>query len=248
MEFTYSQTSESRGILHAYTVQLILNPQDLILRFEHSKTFRAYEQTFFERDFPSLTALGGLDFVGKLLSLGFSSKQDVKIEDFKESPTKISLDLVYSSPVLVNPLRLSFTIPALRKQSGGTSDVETLARKVKELSENFAKVLEEKLESLQERIGELEERCGDTVVIPGCDSPIPVSSTSLTLLRNQTCLPKEILLALYTLGCKRKGIIIFNQVTHNQSLGIHHLVIPSQVLILVGLPPQTYTLTQESYL
>ena len=35
----------------SYNTRLILNPTDIILRFEHSETHRVYERTFFERDF-----------------------------------------------------------------------------------------------------------------------------------------------------------------------------------------------------
>ena len=70
MEFNYSD----------YLVRLTFNPTDIIIRFEHNKTFRSYEQTFFERDYPETMLMGGLEFLGKLLRAAFEDSGDVKKE------------------------------------------------------------------------------------------------------------------------------------------------------------------------
>ena len=167
-----------------YFGKLVLNPTDCILRFEHKKTSRIYEQTYYDRDFPDFATLGGLDFVGHLLRLCFTSTDHVCVKNFRESPTILHLEIHHENPILLRPLVLAITIPAIRKQSGN-SDLETMNRKITELSATFAK----KLDPLLTRIVALEERCGDSIVIPGCPNAIPVSSTCLALVRDKTALP-----------------------------------------------------------
>lgn len=167
-----------------YFGKLVLNPTDCILRFEHKKTCRIYEQTYYDRDFPDFATLGGLDFVGHLLRLCFTSTDHVCVKNFRESPAILHLEIHHENPILLRPLVLAITIPAIRKQSG-ISDLETMNRKITELSATFAK----KLDPLLTRIAALEERCGDSIVIPGCPNAIPVSSTCLALVRDKTALP-----------------------------------------------------------
>jgi hypothetical protein len=178
--------------------RLVLNPQDFILRFEHLQNGRLFEQTFFDRDFVGYTALGGLEFAEKLLESGFCRKdlspcggEQVSVTQFVPTPTKISFNLVATSRFLAAPLTLSFSVPAVKKSSGG-ADTETLARRLKELSEAFEKTLEERLaavESLKEKVAMLEERCGGCVLLPGCLNPIPVTSTEVLLIKGNSHLP-----------------------------------------------------------
>lgn len=189
MEFNYSD----------YLVRITLNPIDIIVRFEHNTNFRSYEQTFFDRDFPEASFLGGLEFVGKALSTAFSVKPgDVSIEGFKKTTASLSFQVVISNPLFVSPMCLSFDLPAVRKDSGNL-DVNVLNRKVKEMSEGFEprlKKLQDVLESrlavvdtLSLRLKEMEERCGNSITLPGCIFAIPINLTSLILVRNQTVLP-----------------------------------------------------------
>jgi hypothetical protein len=188
MEFTYSE----------YLVRITLNPTDIIIRFEQNTTFRAYEQTFFDRDFPEASFLGGLEFVGKVLiaALKEPKSTDVCIDGFKKTNTNLSFAVAVNNPLFT--LRFPFELPALRKDSGSL-DINVLNRKMKEMSEGFEprlKQLQEALEGrlaivdkLTSRIGELEDRCGSSITLPGCIFAIPVNVTSLILVRNQTCLP-----------------------------------------------------------
>lgn len=178
MEFNYSD----------YLVRITLNPVDIIVRFEHNTNFRSYEQTFFDRDFPEASFLGGLEFVGKALSTAFSIKPgDVSIEGFKKTTASLSFQVVISNPLFVSPMCLSFDLPAVRKESGNL-DVNVLNRKVKEMSEALEKRLTV-LDTLTLRLKEVEERCGSSITLPGCIFAIPINLTSLILVRNQTVLP-----------------------------------------------------------
>jgi hypothetical protein len=189
MEFNYSD----------YLVRITLNPVDIIVRFEHNTNFRSYEQTFFDRDFPEASFLGGLEFVGKALSTAFSVKPgDVSIDSFKKTTASLSFQVVISNPLFVSPMCLSFDLPAVRKDSGNL-DVNVLNRKVKEMSEGFEprlKKLQDVLESrlavvdtLTLRLKEMEERCGDHIVIPGCGFAIPTHLQSIVIIKDKTSLP-----------------------------------------------------------
>jgi hypothetical protein len=189
MEFHYSD----------YLVRITLNPTDIIVRFEHNTTFRAYEQTFFDRDFPEASFLGGIEFVGKVLTTAFSSKSsDVGIEGFKKSNTNISFTVVVNNPLFVTGIGFLFELPALRKESGNL-DMNVLNRKVKEMNDSLEprlKQLQEALEgrlaivdTLTVRLKEMEDRCGSSITLPGCMFAIPTNLTSIILIKNQTVLP-----------------------------------------------------------
>jgi Leucine-rich repeat (LRR) protein len=189
MEFTYSE----------YLVRITLNPNDIIVRFEHNTTYRSYEQTFFDRDFPEASFVGGLEFVGKVLTTAFSStSKDLKIEDFQKTNTSLRFTVTVTNPLFVTGILLPFNLPAIRKDSGNL-DMNVLNRKVKEMNDSLEprlKQLQEALESrlaimdtLGNRLKEMEERCGNSITLPGCIFAIPINMTSLVLIRNQTCLP-----------------------------------------------------------
>ena len=189
MELTYEN----------YLVRITLNPTDIILRFENKDTFRSYEQTLFERDYPETMLMGGLEFLGNLLQGAFDEEEgDVEIDEFKVSPARITFNIVLENPLFVRPIILKFEIPAVRKESG-TLDINVLNRKVKEMNESLEprlKKLQDALESrlaivdtLTLRLKEMEDRSANHIVLPGCMFAIPMNLTSLTLVRNQTCLP-----------------------------------------------------------
>lgn len=188
MEFQYSN----------YTVTVVFNPSDTIIRFEHKQTYRAYEQTFFERDFPIAVGLGGMEFVGKILVAALKASDSSMSILLEESTTHLELKVSYTTPFFVKPIELVFHLPAVRKESG-KADVTTLQRKMKELSESIeprVQSLQEtmesrlkKLETLVPLVQELQDRCGSSLTIPGCIFAIPTNMTSLILIRNQTSLP-----------------------------------------------------------
>ena len=58
--------------LSSYTGRLVLNPSDIILQLEHTKTSRNYQQTFY--DFHEFAQMGGIEFISRLLSVVFWEK------------------------------------------------------------------------------------------------------------------------------------------------------------------------------
>ena len=190
MEFNYSD----------YLVRLTFNPTDIIVRFEHNKTYRSYEQTFFERDFPQASMMGGLDFLGKVLSTVFSSPKgnELYIDSFKVTASNLEFTVVLNNPLFLKPIEMTFDLLALRKDAGNL-DLNVLNRKVKEISEGIeprlqklTSLLESRLavvDSLTAQLKELSERCGSSITLPGCIFAIPVNLTSIILIRNQTTLP-----------------------------------------------------------
>jgi hypothetical protein len=171
MDFTYTN----------YSGKLVLNPTDFILRFEHNRTGRCYEKTFFDRDFSDYLVLGGIEFIQKALLLFFrDSSVGLHISGWKETTNEIQFCLVYKTEILPKEIEIDFLVPAIRKSST-TPDLETLEKKIASLTK-----LVSGLSGLSERVKELEDRCGDTIVLPGCDYAIPTDITSLTLVLNGT--------------------------------------------------------------
>ncbi len=190
MEFHYNE----------YIVRITLNPVDIIVRFEHETTFRAYEQTFFDRDFPEAGLLGGLEFLGKALTSAFQQQKpgELTIEDFKNNKTSLSFNLVINNPLFVSAIMFPIELHALRKESGNV-DVNVLNRKMKEMSDSLEPRLLKLQQALESRLAtvdtltlhlkEMEERCGNHIVIPGCMFAIPTNITNLTLVKDRTALP-----------------------------------------------------------
>ncbi len=164
-----------------YSGKLVLNPNDFILRFEHTKYGRCYEKTFFERDFSDYLVLGGVEFIQKALLLCFKENaQGLVVSGWKETTSEIQFKLIYRTNILPKEIEIDFLVPAIRKSST-TPDLDELEKKIASLTK-----LVSGLSGIADRVKELEDRCGETIVLPGCDYAIPTNITSLTLVLNGT--------------------------------------------------------------
>jgi hypothetical protein len=182
MEFSYE----------SYAVRIVLNPVDIIVRFEHQTNGRVYEQTFFERDFQEYQVLGGLDFVGKVLGMALQQeKKETTACKIAETASKLTFEVTSTSPLFAKPLTLTFSIPALRKQTA-SADLDIVNKKVKDVVDSMEPKLaamQTLTEKLLARITDLEDRGSQFVVFPGCDYAISATTPSLTLGRNNFGLP-----------------------------------------------------------
>lgn len=183
-----------------YLIRLTFNPTDIIVRFEHDKTYRSYEQTFFERDFPQSSMMGGLDFIGKILTTLFTREKagELYVDEFHDSPSSLEFTAILNNPLFLKPISFTFQLPAIRKESGNL-DLNILNRKVKEMNESLEPRLKQLQDALESRLAivdtlttkmkEMEERAGNSITLPGCIFAIPINTPTLILIRNQTSLP-----------------------------------------------------------
>lgn len=137
MELTYAN----------YTVRIVQNPADFIIRFTEPTTNRNYETTFTERSFIEYQVLGGLEFVSTLLikALQDPSLKNTTLEEFKAKTKEISFRLTYSPDTHFKMTPIDFTIPAIKKDSAN-ADVEALTRQVQallKLTETLKSTIEE---------------------------------------------------------------------------------------------------------
>ena len=177
MEFSYSD----------YTIRLVLNPNDIIVRFEHDINKRIWEKTLVERDFIELQALGGLEFVGRLLGLAFTNETEgLDIVDLTESVKTLSFTVQYDNPIIGKPILIPVSLVAIKKEKA-SADVDDLSRKLKAADSELVLVKEQiqNMSSLYEamslRFQELEEMTAGYVVIPGCPAAIPVNTVTLNI-------------------------------------------------------------------
>lgn len=177
MEFTFKH----------YSIRLLLNPNDFILRAEHNIEKRIYERTFFERDFTEFLGFGGLEFVEKLVQSAFTC-EDTSIQCVlgKETTSELSLQLQYSL-LTKTTLKCTLTLPAIRKEKGA-SDIHDLERHVKKLAESVTS-MKSTIETMTHTIHMLEEISSGCVVIPGVRQSISRESTTLILIKDNTMMP-----------------------------------------------------------
>jgi hypothetical protein len=195
MEFSYNE----------YTVRIVLNPSDSIIRFEHITDYRIYERTFTDRDFPSFTVLGGITSIGKMLAGALDeSMSDVEVEGFAASGKELSFTLVYSPEFVDTPIPFVFQLPAVKKDTAVQQN-DDIMRKFKALSESVTALRTT-----------MEERYGDTVVLPGCPFVINASAQTLRLgqfntadpVYGSTYAPSNCLEQMWNNGCyPYKGIL-----------------------------------------
>jgi len=193
MEFTYSD----------YDVRLILNPSDIIVRFENDKTHRIWERGFVERDFTEFQALGGLEFVGRIMRLAFENTEcELSIEDIVEIPKTLTFVITYENDILCKPIRIPITLPSIKRESASASMDD----------------INKKLNALSSRIEELEEMNSGYIVLPGCGIAIPTTIPKLAIGSYGTTNPltNVVYNALNTHGLNQNGYVY----THDGSLSV----------------------------
>jgi len=150
---------------NGYDVRIVQNAADTIIRFETRDTRKLYEATFFDRDFPEYTSLGGLEFATKMLTNALQGVANVAI---RCSVVDGDLNVVveYTTPLFPKPVLLTFVLNSVRRASA-TEDVVSLGRRIKELEGQLTDMV-----ALQKRLDDMEEATSDVVFMPGI-MPIP---------------------------------------------------------------------------
>jgi chaperonin cofactor prefoldin len=174
-----------------YDVRIVQNAADAIIRFETRDTRKLYEATFFDRDFPEYTSLGGLEFATKMLTNALQGFANVAIRCsvFKGD---LNVAVEYTTPLFPKPVLLTFVLNSVRRASA-TENVETLGRRIKELESQLTGMvaLQKRLtqaetqlgtmDALQKRIAEMEDASNECVLMPGM-TPIPKTVSSFIII------------------------------------------------------------------
>jgi hypothetical protein len=181
MEFKFGQ----------YLVRFIQNSNDSILRFEDTATCRIYEATLLDRAFMGYGALGGLEFINRIVLQGLQKKDTgVHVSLDTGASDRIRLSLSYTHPMVPKKIVLDLDLMAVRRTSA-TEDVEVLGRRVRDLetalqrqlaaTSTIVDPLVSRIKELEGTIHELEGMSGGMIMLPGGGPPCPEDTTTLEL-------------------------------------------------------------------
>lgn len=176
MEYSYND----------YEFRLVLNPTDFILRAEHEVEHRMYEGTFRASDFAQYVAIGGLEFVIKLLQNGLNDKEGATIEDINATPERLTLSAKLTSLLFPKPVVIRLELPSVRR-SDAAIGLDTVGRQVKDLEERV-----DELETELARLRVLEYAFGHIMILPGIPHTIPRSTPQLYLIQQSCAVPVQI--------------------------------------------------------
>lgn len=176
MEFTFGD----------YEFRLVLNPTDFILRAEHVTTHRVYEGAFRGSDFSQYVAIGGLDFVIKLIQGSLQSAEGATLTVLETTAEHLRLGIRCAALFFPRPIEIELKLPSIRRADAAIG-LDTVGRRVKELEE---RVLE--LEDHVERLSVFERVFGNIMILPGIPQAIPRNSPKLYLLQDGCGGPFEI--------------------------------------------------------
>jgi hypothetical protein len=160
-----------------YLVRYIQNANDSILRFENTETCRVYEATLLDRNYMEYAAMGGLEFINRLVLQGLRRSGGVTVA-LEPASDRIKLRLTYTHTLIPKPIVCDLELMAVRRTSA-SEDVEVLARRVRELESAIASSA-----ALMQRLTDLEEMSGGMVLLPGGGPPCPAHMTTVAFIGN----------------------------------------------------------------
>ena len=146
-----------------YSVRIVHNPNDVILRFTDNTTMRIWESRLTERDFIEVQVLGGLEFAVSVLK-GVLKSDSYKISDFKDTPKELSFTVQYT-PAHSKQINLDFVLPAIKRETANV-DMETIVKR---------------LASLEKDLTEQKEKTSGYIVLRGCPFTIDEGILELRL-------------------------------------------------------------------
>ena len=169
-----------------YSVRIVYNPNDTILRFVDTKTMRIWEATLTERNFIEYQILGGVDFVVSVLKDALTTEV-YPIVDFKATPKNLSFTIEYIPDEHCKMLPISLAFTAVKRESANL-DLETLTTQMNDMKDAFQKMHDASLNQLSSRIQLLEkelalekEKTQGFIILPGCTQAIDQTLTSFNI-------------------------------------------------------------------
>ena len=172
-----------------YSVRIVHNPSDVIVRFTHTTTMRLWEVVLSERDCVEYHILGGLEFVVSLLKDALKCEV-YEISDFKATPKQLSFTIQYAPDDHCKQINIGFLLPAIKKDTANV-DMEALSKKIALLEKGLAELIplqkelaqqKHQITSLTHELGAQKEKSAGYIVLPGCFLPIREDIVTLNLM------------------------------------------------------------------
>jgi len=160
-----------------YSVRIVHNPNDVILRFTDNSSMRMWESRLTERDFIEVQVLGGLEFAISVLK-GCLTSESYTISDFKDTPKQLSFTVQYI-PAHSKQINLDFVLPAIKRETANV-DMETILKRLSSL-EKMVDDQTEVVVSLREELNEQNEKTSGYIILPGCPFAIHEHITMLQI-------------------------------------------------------------------
>lgn len=175
-----------------YSVRIVHNPSDIIVRFVDTNTQRIWETTLTERNFIEYQILGGLEFIVSVLREALTTEA-YPIVDFKATPKNLSFTMEYIPDEHCKMIPISLSLTAIKKESANL-DLEIVSAQMNEIKEMFQKMhqttvqeMQKQVQSLQEELALQKERCSGYIILPGCSQAIDETLSSVNIgLRGTT--------------------------------------------------------------
>jgi hypothetical protein len=171
-----------------YSVRIVHNPSDIIVRFTDAKTMRLWQVVYTERDFVEYQVLGGLEFVASLLKDALKSEV-YEISDFKVTSKQLSFTIQYAPDEHCKQINIEFLLPAIKKETANV-DMESVSNRIALLEKALAELVplqkevaqqKDKITSLTQDLEIQKEKSAGYIVLPGCPYSIYEDTQTLHL-------------------------------------------------------------------
>jgi hypothetical protein len=169
-----------------FSVRIVHNPSDVIIRFTDIDTMRLWQTILTERDFVDYQILGGLEFAISVLKDALKSEV-YEISEFKTTPKQLSFTVEYAPDEHCKQLNIEFLLPAIKKETAN-ADIELVSKKIALLERGLAELapLKKELSEQRQQVSLLKqdlesqkEKSAGYINISGC--PFSISEDVLTL-------------------------------------------------------------------
>ena len=165
-----------------YSVRIVHNPSDVILRFTDVNTMRLWQTTLTEREFVEYQILGGLEFAISLLKAALKSE----LSDFKATPKQLSFTVIYAPDHHCKKMNIEFILQAIKKETAN-ADMEMISKKIALLEKGLTDILQKELAEQKEQVAILKqdldcqkERSAGYIILPGCPFSIREDTLSVS--------------------------------------------------------------------